>query len=67
MTYGLLGGPRDRWMAEVSYLDGRPPDVFAFCELRDLHDLIERGPNWNEIDRIVVTLNRPSVEPAGTK
>jgi hypothetical protein len=31
--------------------------------LRELHGIIEMGPNWNTIDHIVVTLNRPSVVP----
>ncbi len=53
-----------RWMAEIAYFKGLAPKTVAFEELEDLHDIVERGPDWNEIDRIVVTLNRPSVEPA---
>ena len=34
--------------------------VIAFEELHDLHEIVERGPDWNEIERIVVTLNRRS-------
>jgi hypothetical protein len=31
--------------------------------LRELHDIIEMGPTWNTIDRIVVTLNVSCVDP----
>lgn len=52
-----------RWMAEISYTGGRPMKTVAFEELDELHDIVERGPDWNEIERIVVTLNRPSASP----
>jgi hypothetical protein len=52
-----------RWMAEITYTDGTPPEVVAFEELFELQEIIERGPNWNVIERIEVTLNIPSVEP----
>jgi hypothetical protein len=52
-----------RWMAEISYRDERKPAVVAFEELDELHDIIELGPNWNDIDQIVVTLNRSSAQP----
>jgi hypothetical protein len=58
-------GEYQRWMAEITYTDGTPPEVFAFEELLELQDIIERGPNWNAIDRIVVMLNFPSVKPTG--
>ena len=51
-------------MAEIFYNDGSETDVVAFDELRESQDIVERGPNWNTIDRIVVTLNRPSIPPA---
>jgi hypothetical protein len=53
----------DRWMAEISYTDDRPSTEVAFEELGELHFIVEFGPNWNLIDQIVVTLNRPSVAP----
>lgn len=28
-----------------------------FEQLEDLHDIIERGPNWNTIETIVIRLN----------
>jgi hypothetical protein len=46
------------------FLQWRLGDVLAFDELRELQNIVERGPNWNTIDRIVVTLNRPSIRPA---
>jgi len=48
----------DRWMAEISYLDGTQECV-AFEELEDLDEIVERGRDWNTIDKIVITLNRP--------
>ena len=35
--------------------------MVTFEELFELHDIIERGPNWNTIEHIIVTLNIPSV------
>jgi hypothetical protein len=56
-----------RWMAEIHYNNGEPPEVVAFEELVELHDIVELGPDWNTIDQIVVTLNRPSVTPDAPK
>jgi hypothetical protein len=52
-----------RWMAEIYYRTDRPTNVVEFEELVELHDLVEMGPNWNEIERIVVVLNLTSTEP----
>ncbi|MGY4287742.1 hypothetical protein ACVWXO_006962 [Bradyrhizobium sp. LM2.7] len=52
-----------RWMAEIQYNNGEPPEVATFEELAELHDIVELGPDWNTIEQIV-TLNRPSVTPA---
>jgi hypothetical protein len=48
-----------RWQALVVYRSQNGPiEVdFAFEELAELHGLIERGPNWDTIERIVVTLD----------
>ncbi|MBR0827037.1 hypothetical protein JQ596_15965 [Bradyrhizobium manausense] len=46
-------------MAEITYLDGRPQQTTEFEELEDLDEIVERGPDWNTIDKIVITLNRP--------
>jgi hypothetical protein len=56
-------GEYQRWMAEITYTDGTPPEVVAVEELFELQEIIERGPNWNVIERIEVALNIPSVEP----
>jgi hypothetical protein len=48
----------DRWMAEITYLDGKH-EAIAFEELEELDEVVERGPDWNTIDKIVITLNRP--------
>ena len=49
----------DRWMAEIIYRDGGQ-DTVAFEELEDLDEIVEHGPDWHTIDRIVITLNRPA-------
>jgi hypothetical protein len=52
--------PRDfRWLAVVTYRgESGPIEVdHYFEELGELHDLIERGPDWNTIETIVVRLN----------
>lgn len=46
------------WHATIYY---RTDDSFIdvehdFEEIEDLHDIVERGPDWNTIDKIVVTL-----------
>jgi hypothetical protein len=46
-----------RWRAVVTYINGGSPEVFHFEELDELHDLIEGGPSFYEIDRIVVTVS----------
>lgn len=49
-----------RWTATVYYhtAAGEPLTVtHDFDELADLHDLIERGPNFYAIERIVVRIN----------
>jgi hypothetical protein len=57
----------DRWMAEITYLTGRPADTAVLEEILDLDPIIEHGPDWHEIDRIVLTLNRPATDPAALK
>ncbi len=52
-----------RWMAEITYRHGREPSIVQFEEIAELHDIVELGPNWNTIEQIVITLNRPSVDP----
>ena len=50
-------GPRRR------YRDEREPLIEHFEELCELHDVVEVGPDWNEIEQIVVTLNLSSAMP----
>ena len=52
-----------RWMAEITYRDNGRPLIEQFEELYELHHIVEVGPNWNEIEQIVVTLNRSSAMP----
>ena len=52
-----------RWMAEITYRNGRKALIEQFEELYQLHDIVEHGPDWNEIDQIIVTLNRSSATP----
>lgn len=49
-----------RWQAIVTYrTEGGPLEVVHdFEELEELHDLIERGPDWNCIIDILVKLAR---------
>jgi hypothetical protein len=49
-------------MAEIFYRNGRDVEVVTFEEMAELHDIVEMGPNWNEIERIVVTLNLNSAD-----
>jgi hypothetical protein len=53
-----------RWMAEITYRTDRETDVVTFEEIADLHNIIEFGPDWHEIDQVVITLNRPVLRPA---
>ena len=48
-----------RWIAVVTYrAEAGPIEVdHHFEELEELERLIERGPDWNTIVSIVVTLN----------
>jgi hypothetical protein len=48
-----------RWIATVDYLidAGVLQEEFRVEELFELHDLIERGPDWNTIEKITIELN----------
>jgi hypothetical protein len=50
-------------MAEITYRDGTKPLFVEFEEIADLHDSVERDPNRNSIEQIVVTLNLSSAQP----
>lgn len=49
-----------RWKAVIEYrTDGGPQTVeHYFEEISDLHLIIEHGPDWNNLIRCTVTLNR---------
>ncbi len=54
-----------RWKATIYY---RSDDLgfvdveHGIEELEELQDIVERGPDWNAIDKIVVTLDRKACE-----
>jgi hypothetical protein len=52
-----------RWMATIRYRDGTKPLFLEFEKIADLHDSVERDPNQNSIEHIVVTLNRSFANP----
>ena len=56
-----------RWTATITYRTDNGPLAIehSFEEIEDLHDLVERGPDWNTIERIVVRLAR-RLEPGLT-
>ena len=51
-----------RWKATIWYLSeiGLLDVEHGIEELEELHDLVERGPDWNTIDRIEIVLDRRS-------
>jgi len=50
--------PGKRWMATIRYHDGTKPLFIEFEKITDLHDSVERDPNRNSIEHIIVTPNR---------
>ena len=50
--------PGKRWMATIRYRDGTKPLFIEFEKIMDLHDSVERDPNRNSIEHIIVTPNR---------
>lgn len=53
-----------RWRAVATYRSAAGPvDVtHEIEELDALHDLIERGPDWNALIDVLITLARPTYE-----
>lgn len=49
-----------RWVATCYYrtTDGLLDVDHGFQELFELHDIIERGPDWHTLDRIEVRMRR---------
>jgi hypothetical protein len=54
-----------RWRAEISYPNGIA--VHTFEEIEELHNIVERGPDWNCIENIVITLNRGSAHSSNPR
>lgn len=57
-----------RWIADVTYRSNAGPfDVrFHMAELHEIHDLVERGPNFYCIEKIEITLALNSGEQVKT-
>lgn len=51
-----LNKARYRWKVEITLVDGSSEGVYI-QEIRDLHDVIEGGPDWRLIDHIHITYN----------
>lgn len=49
-----------RWLATIYYRSetGGVDVDFDIEEIEELHDIVEAGPDWHTIDKIVVTLAR---------
>jgi len=58
----LVKKPSERWTATLWYraAHGLVEVAVHFEELEELHDIVERGPDWNTLDRIEVRLTRNS-------
>lgn len=57
-----------RWHAVITYLTQHGANMVEHDieELEDLQDIVERGPSWNTIEKIEVTLQRRSDRPGLT-
>jgi hypothetical protein len=54
-----------RWKAVIYYRSealGLVDVEHGIEELEELQDIVERGPDWNTIDRITITLDRVCTE-----
>jgi hypothetical protein len=51
-----------RWKATIYYrtATGTVDITHDFDEIADLHDLVERGPHWDTIERIVILRADPA-------
>lgn len=59
-NHARSGDPDARWKAIITYKrkKGAEKRTFLFEEIEDLHAIVEGGPDWNAIEKIVVKLNR---------
>ena len=48
-----------RWWVEITYRTDKGPCTVEYdmVEIEELHDIVERGPDWNSILDIRVKLN----------
>ena len=54
-----------RWQATLHYRTdhGAVDIVYELAELMDLHDLVERGPHWDTVEKIeIVRINHVTSE-----
>jgi hypothetical protein len=51
--------PLKRWTAKLTYADNNESYTTDFDEFDQLGGMVEQGPDWNTIDQIIITLNRP--------
>ena len=52
-----------RWSATVTYRTEAGPNKVTHDieELDDLHELVERGPHFDTVERIVITRHKPMI------
>lgn len=43
-----------RWRAEIHYFQDETPEVWGFDEFAEFGDIVEEGPDWNEIEKIEI-------------
>lgn len=54
---------KPRWRVIITYRHVLGPVSVTYDveELSELHDIVERGPDWNSIEKIEVTLRRVTI------
>ena len=48
--------PTPRWLAVIVYRSNEGPSFAShdLDEIEDLHDIVERGPHWDTVERIEI-------------
>jgi hypothetical protein len=59
-----------RWIAEAKYKNvdydkGIFTKTFEFDEIGELHDWVEKGPDWVTLENITITYNHSKLKDAG--
>lgn len=49
-----------RWEVIIAYITERISDVHYVDEIEDIMQIVENGPDWNEIAHITINLHRRS-------